>query len=927
MSPVRAIEGGGPSLLGQSEGMVKSFDVSARSGPLDLSDISDESDHSSNPYIDDIELQDQSINQGEMGNDDRFDEEQTNSDVNYYPNVSRRGRHTAIPNDSDDIILHKETRRERVIKFVNSDRPRYLIVGTGAIIMVVTVMALVILGRNSDAGGGVRSANPSGYSDSSDLVSLAPIFDDVSTPSKKNLTLKEELMGLFYSSTYNAEFIEVEESSSLDEGYYIHRAGSIWLLKKAADAGYEKKLFDTREPDYDGDDVSVKLVKLNIQLNKALVMSDAQPLFRHSTLAKYWLLDLSSMQLEPIYKLENGDVPKLSFAMASPKMNYVSFVYNNDLYIRDIAAESVLSITQDGSVDVFNGRPDWVYEEEVLGAGNAIYWTPDESKLAYITFNDTEVEDYNLEFFKDYQYPIVEPLKYPKTGSKNPRVAVSVYNIEQGVTQNVNHKDSKLGDDFIVYDIAWITGNELLIKETDRTSRSIDFRLYNVETDESKVVRSVDTSSFGGWYYGSGSESKMFVLPDGRGYVDMTVVGKHNRLAYFDNAESQEPAAISGDSKSDWEVMTSVIGYNQDDQTLYFIGTAGSAIQRFVYQWSLNENRLVALTNTSMIESYGAKFSANGKYCMLEYKGPDVPWQRFVDVKRFMSDAEYRKNKNRDKNTHFSQALYDTLGYYDVPSKLYQTLKMEDNVTIEFVEVRPANFDSKNKYPVLVSVYGGPGLQKLSSSFSFGFEEVVASSLNAVVLYIDPRGTGARDWEFKSYARDNIGYWEPRDITEVTRKFINERGYIDENKTAIWGWSYGGFTTLKTLEYDHGDTFKYGMAVAPVTNWMLYDSIYTERYMGLPKNNKNYDTTSQISNIKNFQKVQRFLIMHGTGDDNVHFQNTLQLLDKFDLAEVENYDIQIFPDSNHNIVYNNARTIVFDKLYSWLENAFEGKYN
>ncbi|VEU21939.1 DEKNAAC102924 [Brettanomyces naardenensis] len=868
-------------------------------------------------------------------------DDRINDDIDYYPNVSHHGRHTILEDEGE----YKSRGRRlwySLRALFNTSIPTTVVVWlTGAIaIVIIMVLGVQSTARASDYRDAhpQNSRLPNSYKDAEDSISLTPVFADPSgtSASKKNLTLKEERMGLYYSFPYSAEFVDVDVDGIIekrdhdlsDEGYYIHKLGSVWLLKKAADSKFERQLFDDRVPEYKGKTVKVSLLKLDPTVTKALVSSDKESQFRHSSVARYWILDLVTFELEPIYKLENGDVPKLSSAQVSPKFNYVSFVYNNNLYIRDFLERSVLSVTQDGSVDVFNGKPDWIYEEEVLGSGDAIYWTSDESKFAFITFNDTDVPSYDLEFFEDWQYPKVVPLKYPKVGSANPKLRISVYDVKQGYSQVVGHSDSILGDDFIVYDMAWVTGDELIIKETDRTSRTVDMRLFNSETGESKVVRTINTADeYSGWYYSSGDTNRLFALPHNGGYIDKIVVGIHSRLAYYSSPDSKEPTSILGDD-GDWEAMTSVVGYDDDKKLVYFLGTGGSALQRIIYQWDITKRSLTSLSNTTMLEDYDAQFSSHGKYSLLKYQGPDVPWQRFINMERYLSDSAYREanGDDNDVNTNYPKALYDTMGSYAIPSKLYQTITLDDNVTVEVVEVRPSNFDIQKEYPILVSVYGGPGLQKLSCRYNYGFEEVVVSSLDAIVLYVDPRGTGGRDWKFQSYAKDKIGFWEPRDVTEVVRKYIDERRYIDPKKTAIWGWSYGGFTTLKTLEYDGGETFAYGMAVAPVTNWKLYDSIYTERYMGLPKDNENYEKTSQISDIEKFKKVQRFLIMHGTGDDNVHFQNTLQLLNKFDLATVENYDMRVFPDSNHNIVHDNAQRIVYDKLYEWLKRAFEGRF-
>lgn len=889
-----------------------------------------------------------------------YDERLTeNEDVDYYPDVSHHGRHTAIPtfDDSveDDFSIQKDSGwRERLQKYIHGGKIKLLIViGAGMITVCLLAYTLIAYGGDSESSnensthdstgliGGISSGSEkvNKYKDDSSFVSLTPAFGESDLLMKKNLTMQDFRMGMYYPFEFDTEFVDVDGSGikarsesdkanaeNTDSGFYIHRSGSVWVLKKANDSSFEKKFLDTKSIKFEDKGVYVGLVSVDKNLKRALVYSDFESGFRHSSKAKYWIVDLDSLKPEPVYKLENGHVAKLSYATTSPDFNYVTFVYESNVYIRDLRQKSVLSVTQDGSNDIFNGKPDWVYEEEVLGTGNTIWWCPDESKFAFLTLNDTQVDDYQLEFFKDLKYPQIERIKYPKAGEKNPIASIHVYDVQQGIVSTVGHDGSKLGDDYLVYSMNWITGNELLVKETDRTSRTVDMRLYDVENDVSKIVRTINTAEYGGWYYGSDIKGRIFSVPHDPGYIDDIVVNNHSRLAYFASSTSTKPQNVLGGTSGNWETIGGVVGYNKEKRLVYFIGTGGSSVQRIIYEAKLDgDGGFRAFSDTDKIENYQVKFSSSAQYALLKYEGPNFPWQRVVDVaKWFGVDQEQYRNDKSD--FHESKEVYDAMRDYSAPTKTFEKIKMDDGTEIEMVEVRPAAFDVQKKYPLLVSVYGGPGLQKLQCSFNYGFEEVVSSSLGAVILYIDPRGTGGRDWRFQSYARDKLGYWEPRDVTSAVKKVIESRGYIDADRTAVWGWSYGGFTTLKTLEYDKGSTFKYGMAVAPVTDWKLYDSVYSERYMGLPSKNANYDSTSRVVDVESFKTVKRFLIMHGTGDDNVHVQNTYRLLDRFNIQSVENYDMRIFPDSDHNINYHNAYKIVFDKLYDWLDRAFRGEY-
>jgi len=271
-----------------------------------------------------------------------------------------------------------------------------------------------------------------------------------------------------------------------------------------------------------------------------------------------------------------------------------------------------------------------------------------------------------------------------------------------------------------------------------------------------------------------------------------------------------------------------------------------------------------------------------------------------------------------------NERLADMAKKHDLPTEIYSTVTI-DGFEFQVVERRPPHFNEKKKHPVLFFLYGGPGSQTVNKAFTIDFQSYIASSLGYIVVTVDGRGTGFIGREARCIIRGNLGYWESRDQIE-TAKIWAKKKYVDSSRLAIWGWSYGGFMTLKTLEQDAGQTFSYGMAVAPVTDWRFYDSIYTERYMHTPQHNLGGYENATISNMTALHQNVRFLLMHGVADDNVHMQNSLALLDKLDLAGVENYDVHVFPDSDHGIYFHNANRIVYDKLSNWLINAFNGEW-
>ena len=354
-------------------------------------------------------------------------------------------------------------------------------------------------------------------------------------------------------------------------------------------------------------------------------------------------------------------------------------------------------------------------------------------------------------------------------------------------------------------------------------------------------------------------------------------------------------------TKGKWEVVDAPSAVDLDNNLVYFVATEKSSIERHVYSVKLDGSDLKPVTNNTEDGYYDMSFSKEAGYGLVTYRGPGIPYQKMIGTPAV--DADFTKDwaTNEDLEQRASE--------YELPTKHYSTVNI-DGYDLNVVERRPANFNPKKRYPVLFYVYGGPGSQLVTKQFSVDFQAYLAGALEYIVVTVDGRGTGYIGREARAIVRGNLGYWESHDQIE-TAKIWGKKEYIDEDRVAIWGWSYGGFMTLKTLEQDAGKTFKYGMAVAPVTDWRYYDSIYTERYMHTPQHNYGGYENSTISDVLSISENVRFLVMHGSADDNVHIQNSLTLIDKLDLAGVENYDVHVYPDSDHSIYFRKFPACLF----------------
>lgn len=669
----------------------------------------------------------------------------------------------------------------------------------------------------------------------------------------------------------------------------------------------------------------------NANHTKVLIQSNAQNNFRHSIIGEYWIFDVATQTGAP---LDPANIHgRVQLASWSPKGDAVVFTRDNNMFIRHLDSDTVNQISTDGGKDLFYGIPDWVYEEEVLGSGSATWWSGDGKFVAFFKTDESKVPEFPVQYFfsrpsgkqpkaGEEKYPEVRKIKYPKAGAPMSVVTLEFYDVEKSEVFTVQIDGDFVDDDRLITEIVWAgeTG-KVLVRSTNRVSDKLKMILVDAVKRTGKTVRERDVQALdGGWF--EITESTTYIPADpanGRpedGYVDTIIHENYDHLAYFTPLDNPEPKMLT---EGNWEVVKAPSAVDLKENTVYFIATKDGSTQRHIYTTSLltGAKSVKAVTDTSKIGYYDASFSAESKFMLLTCKGPGIPWQK---VEATPSNKDSKLEITIEEN----KALEELAKKTELPIEVYSTINV-DGFDLNVVERRPPHFDPKKKYPVLFYLYNGPGFQQVDRKFGVDFQSYVASGLGYIVVTVDGLGTGYLGRKQRTIVRGNIGYWEGYSQIEAAKMWA-AKNYVDAERMAIWGWSYGGFMTLKTLELDAGKTFKYGMAVAPVTDWRFYDSVYTERYMHTPQTNPEGYQNASISNMKGLASNVRFLVMHGFSDDNVHFQNTLQLLDNLDQAGVTNYDVHVFPDSDHSIYFHNANTIVYHKLRDWLINAFNGEW-
>ncbi|QKX57455.1 uncharacterized protein TRUGW13939_04568 [Talaromyces rugulosus] len=663
-------------------------------------------------------------------------------------------------------------------------------------------------------------------------------------------------------------------------------------------------------------------------LKTVLILADKEKNWRHSFTGTYWLFDVESQTAQPLDP-ENPEAI-IQLASWSPKSDAVVFTRDNNMYLRKLDSQTVTPITKDGDKDLFYGVPDWVYEEEVFEGNGATWWSNDGNYVAFLRTNESMVPEFPVQYFMSRpsgkqpspgleDYPDVRQIKYPKAGAPNPVVTLQFYDIGKKDVFSVDVPGGFDDDNRLIIEVVWASNGKVLVKETNRESDILRNILVDVTTRTGKTIRTDNVKEIdGGWV--EPIQSTIFVPADpenGRpedGYIDSIIHDGYDHLGYFTPFDNPDPIHLTS---GPWEVVDSSTRVDLKNGIVYFVATKESPTQRHVYSVKLDGSDFKAVTNTEKVAYYGVSFSHGGGYALLSYEGPHVPWQKVINTPSNQDPYEEVLEENKDLSKRVEQ--------YALPAEIYQNITI-DGFTLQVVERRPPHFNPTKKYPVLFYLYGGPGSQTVDRKFTVDFHSYITSSLGYIVVTVDGRGTGHIGRKARTAVRGDLGHWEAHDQIETAKAWA-KKSYVDENHMAIWGWSYGGFMTLKTLEQDAGQTFQYGMAVAPVTDWRFYDSIYTERYMHTPSNNLDGYENAAISNVTALSQNIRFLVMHGVSDDNVHFQNTLALLDKLDMANVENYDVHVFPDSDHSILFHNAHKMVYDRLSSFLTNAFTDEWH
>lgn len=624
---------------------------------------------------------------------------------------------------------------------------------------------------------------------------------------------------------------------------------------------------------------------------KMLLAANSDQIYRHSFTADYYLYDIASKKLTKIadYKIQEPVI--------SPKGDKIAYVYENNIYLYDIATKKQTQITNDGKKNhIINGITDWVYEEE-FSFVRAFEWNKTGDKIAYLKFDESEVPEFSMDIYGGGLYPSQQVFKYPKAGEKNSVVTLQLYDVSTAADKKIDlgkNLAAAYGEMYIPR-IKWTNdANTLSAQVLNRHQNDLNLIFVDAVTGSAKtILNEVDKA------YIDITDNLTFL--DDNSFIWTSEKDGFNHIYHY----AKTGKLISQVTKGKWEV-TSYYGYDKKTKSIFYQSTENGSINRDVYRIGINGKSKVRLT--SQTGTSDAKFSTDYDYFLNFFSSATQP-------------ETFTLNSSKDgklvKEVQNNNALKDRLTKYGLKDKEFTTITTEKGHQLNAWFIKPADFDPNKKYPVFMYQYSGPGSQQVANRWNstndYWFQMLAQQGY--IIACIDGRGTGFKGADFKKVTYKELGKYEVEDQIDAA-KVIAKYAYVDASRIGIWGWSYGGFMSSNCI-LKGADVFKMAIAVAPVTNWRFYDSVYTERYMQTPQENASgYDTNSPINFAKNLKG--KFLLVHGTADDNVHVQNSMLMIEALVQANKQ-FDWAIYPDKNHGIYGGKTRLQLYTKMTDFIK--------
>lgn len=630
--------------------------------------------------------------------------------------------------------------------------------------------------------------------------------------------------------------------------------------------------------------------------SRLLVFTNSQPVWRQNNRGDYWVLERARGTLQKLGGAE-AKPSSLLFAKFSPDGGRVGYVRENDLYVEDLASGAITRLTRDGSRTLINGTFDWVYEEE-LDLRDGWRWSPDGTRIAFWQLNADQVRDFNLINNTDSLYSRVIPVQYPKAGEANSAARIGIIPAVGGAVRWLEFEGDPR-DNYLAR-MSWAASNsELMIQRLNRLQNSLDLYLADVSTGAMRRILSerdstwVDVVDDGDVVWLQGGKAFTWVS-ERDGWNHVYVVSRDGR-----DVRLVTPGAFD------------VIGVSAvDDKAgyVYYIASPETATQRYLYRARLDgKGKAERLTPAGATGTHAYQLSPDERWAWHTVSRFGVP--PTTELVRLPSHQSVRTVVKNEQ-------LRGRLARLRQPQHEFLQIDIGNGTSLNAWVMKPYDFDPARKYPVLFFVYGGPGSQTVIDGWSSRdyLWHTLLTQQGFVVASVDNRGTGSRGAAFKKVTYGRLGVIESQDQAAAA-KVVAKWAWVDPNRIGIWGWSYGGFMSLNTL-FRSPEVYRAAIAVAPVTHWQYYDNIYTERYMGLPRDNKaGYDAGSPLTFVDNLRGD--LLLVHGSGDDNVHYQNSEALVDRL-VAANKPFRMMEYPNRNHGISGGSTRRHLYELMTQFL---------
>ncbi|MDO4461930.1 MAG: S9 family peptidase [Bacteroidia bacterium] len=624
-----------------------------------------------------------------------------------------------------------------------------------------------------------------------------------------------------------------------------------------------------------------------------LIECNTASIYRHSTVADHYIYNTHYKTLTPLSKEGRERCVEVS-----DNGIFAAFVRDGNIFLKKLRYNSTSAITEDGEFNkIINGAPDWVYEEE-FSTERSLAFSPDNSELAYIRYDESAVKEFAMPMYdyepsntKSPEYPGEYRYKYPKAGEANSKVSVHVYDI---LTRQTKEMQVALeSGDYYIPRIYWTSiPHKLAVVRLNRRQNVMDILLVDTQSTVAEVIYTDKDKC----YIDESVYQNLMFLPNGKGFLVLSEQSGYMQLYHY----NMQGVLVKQVTSGNYDVME-VNGYDEQSNSVIYTVAKPLPTQRRICVTSLDGKRNVNIGDKDGY--YDVKVVADSKMLMVRYSTANTP----NVINLYSLDGKLLRNIEDE-----TKLVASVSSRFNILKKEFVTFKADDGKTdLNAWVVKPRNFSAEKRYPVFITQYSGPNSQQVKDKWSMDWEQALASE-GYIVVCVDPRGTGARGADFKKCTYLKLGKYETEDMAAVARQ-LGQLPYVDAKRIGIWGWSFGGF--MSCLSLCRYDLFKTGIAVAPVTSWRFYDTIYTERFMRTPEENPSgYDDYSPITVAGNLKG--KLFIIHGTADDNVHYQNQMEFIEELISAEKE-FDMFTFPNQNHGLP--RSRYYVYSKMLKWIK--------